>query len=96
MSDDQWLDKRREGIGGSDAGAYGCERLRQPAYRLPPEKTARPKRPDKQGSQTPEHPFMLANINGLLFADTPSAIRGQTIAGMGGHEIKSAKTPLPG
>jgi hypothetical protein len=40
----------------------------------------------------PEYPFMLANIGGVIFAKAPAEIRGQTIEGLGGHEIKSAKT----
>jgi hypothetical protein len=34
----------------------------------------------------------LANIDGVIFAKAPVEIRGQVIEGLGGHEIKSAKT----
>jgi predicted phage-related endonuclease len=40
----------------------------------------------------PEHPFMLANIDSVIFAKTPVEIQKQTIEGLGGHEIKSART----
>jgi predicted phage-related endonuclease len=40
----------------------------------------------------PEFPFMAANLDGVIRVDKPVEIRGQTIEGLGGHEIKSAKT----
>jgi putative phage-type endonuclease len=123
MSDDQWLDKRREGIGGSDAGAlmgmsaYGSPLTvyLQKKNLVPKAETSRAARRGKilepviRAETTkdfpeleieslpamlsdPEYPFMLANIDGVIFAGTPVEIRGEAIAGLGGHEVKTAKT----
>jgi hypothetical protein len=35
---------------------------------------------------------MVANIDGVIFAKAPVEIRGQTIEGLDGQEIKSART----
>jgi putative phage-type endonuclease len=40
----------------------------------------------------PVYPFMLANIDGVIHAPHIINIRGEDILGIGGHEIKSAKT----
>jgi putative phage-type endonuclease len=122
MSDDDWLGKRREGIGGSDAGKilgmspYGSpltvylqkknlvpkEETSRAAYRgkfLEPMIRAETAKgfpeldiePLPAMLADPEHPFMLANIDGMIFAKSPVEIRGQAIEGLGGHEIKSTK-----
>jgi putative phage-type endonuclease len=123
MENDAWLEKRRDGIGGSDAGAimgmsgYGSPltvylqkknlvprgetsraahrgKILEPMIRMETTK-------DFPGLQIepvpamfsdPDNPYMIANLDGAIFAETPIEIRGQTIEGLGGHEIKSAKT----
>jgi putative phage-type endonuclease len=40
----------------------------------------------------PDYPFMSANIDGIIHAPDTLNVRGQDILGLGGHEIKSAKT----
>jgi putative phage-type endonuclease len=123
MSNDAWLDKRREGIGGSDAGAIlGMSAYGSPLTVYLQKKNLVPKGETSKAAHRgkilepmiraetakdfpeldieplpamladPEHPFMLANIDGVIFAKAPVEIRGQTIEGLGGHEIKSAKT----
>jgi putative phage-type endonuclease len=123
MSDDDWLDKRRKGIGGSDAGAIlGMSAYGSPLTVYLQKKNLVPKGETSKAahrgkilepmirSETtkyfpeldieplpamlfdPEHLFMLANIDGVIFAKAPVEIRGQVIEGLGGHEIKSAKT----
>ena len=41
-----------------------------------------------------EHPFMSANIDGLFIAENPVTIRGVTVQGIGGYEVKSSKTGI--
>jgi putative phage-type endonuclease len=41
---------------------------------------------------SPVYPFMSANIDGVIHASDVLNIRGQDILGLGGHEVKSAKT----
>ena len=126
MSNDAWLDKRREGIGGSDAGAimgmsaYGSPltvylekkslvprgeisaaahrgKIIEPVIRAETTKDFPGLRiePVPAILYDPEHGhygYMIANIDGVIFAENPIEIRGQSIEGLGGHEIKSAKT----
>ena len=40
----------------------------------------------------PDYHFMVANLDGVIFCKSPTEIRGVTIQGLGGHEIKSGKT----
>jgi putative phage-type endonuclease len=40
----------------------------------------------------PEHPYISANLDGVVTAVEPVAINGKTIEGIGGLEIKSSKT----
>jgi putative phage-type endonuclease len=40
---------------------------------------------------SPEHKFMSANVDGLVFAENPIIIQGKEISGLGGLEIKSSK-----
>lgn len=40
----------------------------------------------------PQYPFMLANIDGAVLAENPVEVSGVTISGLGGYEVKSAKT----
>ena len=123
MDTDAWLEKRREAIGGSDAGAimgmsdYGSpltvylekknlvrkgETSRAARRGTLLEKYVREETessfPEFEIEKVPymffdpEHPFMLANMDGVVLAKTPVEIRGETIEGLGGHEIKSSKT----
>jgi putative phage-type endonuclease len=123
MSNDDWLDERRKGIGGSDAGAVlGMSAYGSPLTVYLQKKNLVPKKETSKAAQRgiflepliraetakdfpeldieplpavladPEHPFMLANIDGAIFAKAPVEIRGQVIEGPGGHEVKSAKT----
>jgi putative phage-type endonuclease len=123
MSNDAWLDKRREGIGGSDAGAIlGMSAYGSPLTVYLQKKNLVPKGETSKAAHRgkilepmiraetardfpeleieplpavltdPEHPFMSANIDGVIFAKAPVEIRGQAVEGLGGHEIKSAKT----
>jgi putative phage-type endonuclease len=123
MSNDEWLDKRRQGIGGSDAGAimgmsaYGSPLTvyLQKRNLVPKGETSRAAHRGKILEQmirletakdfpeleiettpvmffAPESLIMLANIDGVILAKAPIEIRGQAIEGLGGHEIKSAKT----
>ena len=123
MSNDAWLDKRREGIGGSDAGAImGMSAYGSPLTVYLEKKNLVPRGETSKAARRgrslekyireevagdfpeleiesvpvmffdPEHPFMAANIDGVIFAKTPVEIRGQIIEGLGGHEIKSANT----
>jgi putative phage-type endonuclease len=124
MSHDAWLDKRREAIGGSDAGAImGMSRYGSPLTVYLQKKNLDPTIKTSTAAHRgkileqyiqaetikdfpeldiepvpfmlfdPDHPFMMANIDGVIFANKkPVEIRGETIEGLGGHEIKSAKT----
>jgi putative phage-type endonuclease len=123
MGNDAWLEKRREGIGGSDAGAImGMSAYGSPLTVYLQKKNLDPKSKTSRAARRgkilepmiraetakdfpeldieplpamladPEHPFMLANIDGVIFAKAPVEIRWQAIEGLGGHEIKSAKT----
>jgi putative phage-type endonuclease len=123
MSNDAWLDKRREAVGGSDAGAimgmsgYGSPLTvyLQKKNLDPTIKTSKAARRGKILEQyiraetikdfpgldietvplmlfDPDYLFMAANIDGVILAEEPVEIRGETIQGLGGHEIKSAAT----
>jgi putative phage-type endonuclease len=118
-----WLDKRREGIGGSDAGAImGMSAYSSPLTVYLQKKKLVPNGETSKAARRgiilepmirvettrdfpeleieplpfmladPEYPFMLANIDSVIFAKTPVEIRGEVVEGLGGHEIKSAKT----
>jgi putative phage-type endonuclease len=123
MSRDAWLGKRREGIGGSDAGAImGMSDYGSPLTVYIDKKNLVPKNETSKAARRggileqyiraetakdfpgldieplqamladPEHTFMLANIDGVILVKDPVEIRGQSIEGLGGHEIKSART----
>lgn len=118
-----WLEKRREGIGGSDAGAVmGMNAFASPLTVYLDKKGLGIWRGEskamKRGSlleplireatkeafpkleiatvpysfTDPEFAFMKANIDGAIFAAEPVEVNGETIVGLGGHEIKSSKT----
>jgi len=124
MTNGEWLAKRREGIGGSDAGAimglsnYGSpltvylqkkglieNKKESVAARrgtiLEPyiRQIAREEYPNLQIEEVPymffseENPFMLANIDGLIWAGASLEINDKTVIdGWGGFEAKSSKT----
>lgn len=123
MTNEEWLEKRRCAIGGSDAGAImGMSSFGSPLTvylqkkNLVPNNESRAAhrgkllekyiREDMQKGFEKEleieaipymffnqqNPFMLANIDGVILVKKPIEIRGETIEGFGGHEIKSAKT----
>ena len=123
MSNDEWLAKRRQTIGGSDAGAImGMSIYGSPLTVYLQKKNLDPKAEASKAAHRgkvleqfirieamkdfpeleietvpvmlfcPEHPFMSANIDGAILAKTPVVIRGETIEGLGGHEIKTSET----
>lgn len=123
MSNEDWLEKRREAIGGSDAGsvvglsAFGSPLTvyLQKKNLVPSTETSKAAHrgkmlekfireetskdfPNLEIEAVPymffnqENPFMLANIDSVIFAKSPVEIRNEIIEGLGGHEIKSAKT----
>lgn len=123
MGVDEWLDKRRKGIGGSEAGAvmgmsaYGSPLTvyLQKKNLVPKAETSKAAKrgtflepmirveavkefPELEIETVPfmftdmEHAFMMANIDGVVFAKAPVEIRGEAIEGLGGFEAKSAKT----
>ncbi|WP_461246541.1 YqaJ viral recombinase family nuclease [Treponema sp. R6D11] len=123
MSYEDWLDLRRNSIGGSDAGSLmllngewgtpytvygqkkGWEESKEMSVAAKRGKLLEPVMrdwfaqyyPDLEIIKVPymfyskEHPFMSANLDGLVYAKNPATIRGKTIQGIGGLEIKSSK-----
>ena len=122
MDTGAWLDKRREAVGGSDAGAlmgmnvYGSP-LTVYLQKKNPFVERRISKAAVRGTRferyirdwtaedfpefeiekvpymffDPEHPFMMANLDGVILAKTPVEIRGETVEGIGGHEIKTSE-----
>jgi predicted phage-related endonuclease len=113
MSDDECLDKRREGIGGSDAGALmGMSAYGSPLTVYLQKKNLVPKAETSKAARRgkilepviraetikdfpeleieslpvmlsdPEYLFMLANIDGVIFANTPVEIREEVNSGI--------------
>jgi len=123
MPYEEWLDLRRNSIGGSDAGSLmllngewgdpytvygqkkGWEESKEMSVAAKRGKLLEPVMrdwfakyyPDLQVIKVPymfyskEYPFMSANVDGLIYAKDPITIRGKTIQGIGGLEIKSSK-----
>jgi putative phage-type endonuclease len=123
MSYEEWLEKRKGSIGGSDAGAimgYAGEWgspltvfLQKMSYASPKGMSNAAYRgkllepvireymcaeyPVKLDSVPymfyhPEHSFISANIDGILYIENPIEINGKEISGIGGLEIKTTKT----
>lgn len=123
MTYEDWLDLRRNSIGGSDAGSLmllngewgtpytiygqkkGWEESKEMSVAAKRGKLLEPVMRDWFAQYYPEleivkvpymfyskeHPFMSANVDGLVYAKNPVTIRGKTIQGIGGLEIKSSK-----
>ncbi|MDR3284264.1 MAG: YqaJ viral recombinase family protein, partial [Treponema sp.] len=123
MSYEEWLEKRKDSIGGSDAGAIlGMNSFASPLTVYLQKKGLVPNqatsRAAKRGKilepvirqitieefpqlviepvpfmfNSPVYPFMSANIDGAIHAPETLSVGGEDILGVGGHEIKSAKT----
>lgn len=117
----EWLELRRNGIGGSDAGAImGLNKYSTPLSVYLAKKDMshfegnaatewgniledpiRQKAKEELGIQietvpgmltSREHPFMNANLDGLVFVDGEKEIAGNIVSGLGGHEIKTSRT----
>jgi putative phage-type endonuclease len=122
MSYEDWLDLRRNSIGGSDAGALMLLNDFSSPYMIYWQKKGAEKSADmsaaaKRGKllepvmrgwfadafpdleivkvpymfYSPDHPFMSANVDGLINAKTLITIDGKELQGIGGLEIKSSK-----
>ena len=120
MTEEQWLLKRRNGIGGSDAGAvmdlnkwaspltvyldkkglshFDGNRATERGSWL--EEPIREKAKEALGVMIEEcpymftsatHPFMSANIDGLVYIQDEKEINGISLSGLGGHEIKTTQ-----
>jgi putative phage-type endonuclease len=126
MSYAEWLEARRKGIGGSDAGPimglsdYGSRltvyadkkgmegtpaeegpaarrgKILEPVIRQITEKDfpAMEIEPVPYLFTSKENPFMIANIDGIIFFPLGkyATIAGKELSGIGGHEIKSSRT----
>jgi putative phage-type endonuclease len=123
MSYEEWLDKRRGSIGGSDAGPImgysdyasrftiyhqkkGLVEAKEMSLAAKRGKLLEPVVRDWFAEKyqaitvekvpymfySPDHPFMSANIDGLLYIEATVKIGGVDLTGMGGLEIKSSKT----
>ena len=121
MTRPEWLEARRRGIGGSDAGAVlGMNRYSSPlsvylskkGFGNNGEKETPALRWGKMAEnairdgiardmgllieEAPvmfasiKHPFMLADLDGLIWLPEPRKIEGKTLEGTGGLEIKTA------
>ena len=120
MTREQWLLERRNGIGGSDAGAImGLNKWTSPLTVYLDKKGLNPfdgNRATERGSWLEEpirekakellgvmieecpymftsttHPFMSANIDGLVYIQDKKEINGIQLSGLGGHEIKTTQ-----
>lgn len=121
MSRADWLNLRRGGIGGSDAGAImGLNKYATPLSVYLAKKDAaensgnsatewgnileepvRQKTREELGCQietvegmftSTAHPFMNANLDGLIYFDKETQIGGSFAKGLCGHEIKTSRT----
>ncbi|MCL2556898.1 MAG: YqaJ viral recombinase family protein [Treponema sp.] len=119
---DEWLEKRRGSIGGSDAGALmGMNDFASPLTVYMEKKGLAPKKEENSAMRRgnllepiireetrrdfpgleiaevpailydPDRRHMSANLDGAILAKAPVEIRGETIEGLGGHEIKTSK-----
>jgi len=120
MTKEQWLLERRNGIGGSDAGAVmGLNKWSSPLTVYLDKKglnhfdgndatergswleePIREKAKEALGVMIEEcpymftsatHPFMSANIDGLVYIQEEKEINGISLSGLGGHEIKTTQ-----
>lgn len=120
MTKEQWLLERRNGIGGSDAGAVmGLNKWASPLTVYLDKKglnhfagnqstergswleePIREKAKEALGVMIEEcpymftsatHPFMSANIDGLVYIQEEKEINGISLSGLGGHEIKTTQ-----
>ena len=120
MTREQWLLERRNGIGGSDAGAVlDLNKWASPLTVYLDKKGLNPfdgNRATERGSWLEEpirekskealglmieecpymftsaaHPFMSANIDGLVYIQDAKKINGIVLSGLGGHEIKTTQ-----
>lgn len=120
MTGEQWLLKRRNGVGGSDAGAvmdlnkwaspltvyldkkglshFDGNRATERGSWL--EEPIREKAKEALGVMIEEcpymftsatHPFMSANIDGLVYIQEEKEINDISLSGLGGHEIKTTQ-----
>lgn len=116
----QWLELRKSGIGGSDAGAImGLNKYSsQLSVYLAKkglasfdgnkatewgnilEDPVRKKAREELGIEiesvpgmftSKAYPFMNANLDGLVFADSERLLAGKEVSGLGGHEIKTSR-----
>lgn len=118
---DEWLELRKKGIGGSDAGAIlGYNKYASPCsvylqkkgfessfkgnkatewghiLEEPLRNKLREEYPDMKIETVPgmftskKYPYMNANLDGLVFAEKEITIKGETISGLGGLEIKTS------
>ena len=121
MSRADWLNLRRGGIGGSDAGAImGLNKYATPLSVYLAKKDAaensgnsatewgnileepvRQKTREELGGRietvegmftSTAHPFMNANLDGLIYFDKETQIGGSFAKGLCGHEIKTSRT----
>lgn len=121
MSRNEWLDFRKTGIGGSDAGAImGLNKYATPLSVYMDKKgfsrfegnaatewgniledPIRQKAGEELGIKietvpgmftSVAHPFMNANLDGLVFVEGEMEIAGKTVSGLGGHEVKTSRT----
>jgi putative phage-type endonuclease len=123
MSYEEWLEKRKDSIGGSDAGAImGMNSFAGPLTVYLQKKGLAPNQATSRAAKrgkilepvirqitieefphlaiesvpfmftSPVYPFMSANIGGAIHAPEVVNVGGEDILGVGGHEIKSAKT----
>ena len=123
MEYEDWLKKRADSLGGSDAGAVmGMNNFASPLTLYLQKKglvaVSETSRAAKRGKILepvirqitvedfprleiepvpfmffhPVYPFMSANIDGVIYAQDVVNVRGQDVLGVGGHEIKSART----
>lgn len=122
MSEDVWLDKRREGIGGSDSGAIlNMNRFATPLSVYIAKKNLLDSDLNKNNQsikwgkmaeaairkgladdlnlqietapvmfKSVKNPFMLADLDGVIFVPEAREINGKTVKGIGGLEIKTA------
>ena len=117
----KWLELRRTGIGGSDAGAImGLNKYATPLSVYLDKKglsrfegnaatewgniledPIRQKARGELGIQieavpgmftSVKHPFMNANLDGLVLVEGEREIAGSVVSGLGGHEIKTSRT----
>ena len=120
MSREKWLEKRRSGIGGSDAGAImGLNKWATPlTVYFAKKNIEKEQESDNLAIQwgnmaenairsgvakelgvkavkvpymfrSLENPFMIADLDGLVFAENETDVNGQKVQGLGGLEIKT-------